>query len=228
MNPRRNENRIVFASLLLCCSTGWAQAFSTSINGTANTCTPMQYSETGTKFLSDKIADSCPDGSASAASTAGLVLGEGALATAQNGAGATARGMAIQTATLIPPKGYTRKTVTFSFTDTYKLSLDGVGPGTGKAEICLGFLNLGNKVCPSIETNGVNNGTMHGTFVVTKLPVSGFILTIGKQAYAEAAGNAPPPPTEPLVQAEAATTSHPKLILPKGWKCKYDSGTPCP
>jgi hypothetical protein len=188
----------------------------------------MQYAKTDTKDITDTISDSCTDGSASATSTASLDISNIAIATAQNGAGATAQGIATQTATLIPPKGFTGKTVLFSYTDIFALSLSGVGPGIGKAEACIGFVNLGDRTCHYIDTNGTSKNTIHGTYKLTKLPVSGFKLTIETQAYAEAAGTAPPPPTEPLVAAKAITRGNPTLILPKGWKCKYDSGTPCP
>jgi hypothetical protein len=66
-----------------------------------------------------------------------------------------------------------------------------------------------------------------GAVTVTKSS-KGFRVKIMEQAYAEAAGNAPPPPTEPVVNVTATMDARPTLILPKGWKCKYDTGYECP
>jgi hypothetical protein len=213
------------SSLVLCCSAGWTQSFYTNIQGTAATCSRKDYSEAGRGDISDQTSDPCSLGTASASSSASLDSHQIAMASAQNAGGATALAKAFQTATLIPPKGFTSKSVVFSIKNSWALKLEGVGPGTGMAKVCVEF--LGNQLCQLTETNGVTGGVMHGTFKLTKSS-KGFQLPIANLAYAEAAGNAPPPITEPEVSAAAIIQSNPTLVLPRGWKCKYDSGTSCP
>jgi hypothetical protein len=227
MKLRGQQSILLVSSLVLYCSVGWTQTFYTNIQGTAVTCTRKDYSEAARGDISDQTSDSCQGGNASVSSSASLDTHQIAKASAQNGGAAGASAKALQTATLIPPKGFTGKTVVFSYTNIWALNLSGVGPGTGMAKACVGFPQLGDRVCQATETNGPSSGTMHGTFKLTKSS-GGFKLSIENIAYAEAAGNAPPPPIEPLVSAGAIIQSNPTLILPKGWKCKYDSGTSCP
>jgi hypothetical protein len=230
MKLRGKQLILLVSTLVLCCSVARSQTFSTSVQGVAITCTQKSYSQIARGTITDQVSDSCPDGSASSSATATLDdLGAGEIAqvSAQNGAGATARAESIQTATLKPPKGFTGNTVQFSYKNYYGWSVSGVGPGTGFAKSCIGFAQLSARVCQLNPNNGSGAATMHGTFKLTKSS-KGFQLTILEQAYAEAAGNAPPPPTEPVVSVKATISANPTLILPKGWTCKYDSGSPCP
>lgn len=230
MKLRGKRLILLVSSLLFCCSVARSQTFSTSIQGLAITCTEKSYSQTARGNITDQVSDSCPEGSASSSATATLDYldaGEIAQVSAQNAAGATARAESIQTATLKPPKGFTGNTVQFSYKSYYGWSVAGVGPGTGSAKSCIGFAQLSARVCQLNPTNGSGTATMHGTFKLTKSS-KGFQLTILEQAYAEAAGNAPPPLTEPVVSVKATINPKPTLILPKGWTCNYDSGNPCP
>ena len=226
MKLRGQQLILLVSSLALCCSVGWTQTYYTNIQGTAVTCTRNDYSQAGRGDISDQTSDSCSLGNASASSSASLDSSQIAMASAQNAAGATSLAKGLQTATLIPPKGFKGKTVVFSIKNSWAIKLVGVGPGTGMAKVCVDFPQLGDLVCQVTETNGVNSGVMHGTFKLTK-SASGFQLSVANLAYAEAAGNAPPPVVEPLVSAAAIIQSNPTLVLPPGWKCKYDSGTSC-
>jgi hypothetical protein len=226
MKLRGQQSILLVSSLVLYCSVGWTQTFNTNIQGTVIACTRKNYLESARGDISDQKSDSCQEGNSSVSSSASHNTHQIAKADAQNNGFATSSANALQTATLIPPKGFTGKTVVFSYTNIWALNVSGVGPGTGMAKVCVAFPKLGDRACHT-ETNGTSSGTMHGTFKLTKSS-RGFKLSIENLAYAEANGSAPPPPIEPVVSAGAIIQSNPTLILPKGWKCKYDSGTSCP
>jgi hypothetical protein len=222
---RRGTFILIVTAIALYCSIASAQT--TNVQGTATACVLHEYSLTGDGDIKDQASDSCKSGNASSSATSSLDISEIALASAQDAAGSTAEAEAFQTATLIPPKGFTGTSVQFSYADAYALKVLGTGEHTvGMAKVCIGFAPLGNRDCKE-ETNGISSGTFHGTFILKKSS-SGFKLTIYKLAYSDAAGEAAPPVGTPTVTSGAVTTSNPRLTLPKGWKCKYNSGTPCP
>jgi hypothetical protein len=211
MKLRGQQSILLVSSLVLYCSVGWTQTFNTNIEGIVVACARKDYLKSARKDISDQTSDSCQEGNASVSSSASLDKHQIAQASAQNNGFATSSANALQTATLIPPKGFTGKTVVFSYTNIWALNVSGVGPGIGTAKVCVDFPKLGDKVCHT-DTNGTSSGTMHGTFKLTKSS-RGFKLSIENLAYVEAEGNAPPPPIEPVVSAGAIIQSNPTLIL---------------
>jgi hypothetical protein len=228
------QTALVVSSLLFCCSAARAQAYYEQVKGQSHACAPQEYSEgpiASTKKITDQTPpNSCPLGNASSSATADLdYLDAGQIATvsAQNGAGANAQAEAVQTATFKPPKGFIGTTIRISYKNSYGWSISGVGPGTGTAKSCIGFAPPGTVHCQPHTTNGSGSSFTTGAVTVTKSS-KGFQLKIMEQASAEAAGNAPAPPTEPVVNVTATMDAKPTLILPKGWTCKYNTLNPCP
>ena len=225
---------LLVSSLAFCCSVARAQTYYEQVTGQSHACAAEEYSPPPVHSLKKTTGqtppNSCTEGSASSTATADLdYLDAGQIATvsAQNGAGANARAEVVQTATLIPPKGFTKPSINIPYKNSYGWSISGVGPGTGTAKSCLGFAPPGTMQCQPHTTNGSGTEMTEGAVKVTKSS-KGFRVKILEQAYAEAAGNAPAPPTEPVVNVTATMDDRPTLILPKGWKCKYDTGYECP
>jgi hypothetical protein len=214
---------VALASLLLCCPTAWCQRFETSIYGNEVTCNQInRYNLAGQGDLKDKTEDTCAsDGStASASSSASLDLGINASASIQKNGAANSLGRAIQTATLKPPKGFRGMNVTFSYADPYATKLSGSGD-IGVVEVCWLIAQLNFKSCQALTSNGEVGGTMHQQFVLKKSS-AGFRLTIAKEVLTSVSSGGG------SGQAGAVTTSYPTITLPRGWTCKYDSGSKCP
>jgi hypothetical protein len=229
------KNLIVFASLLLGSTFAWTQNFATTVQGgiTAIPCQPpAPYHIVGTKDLSSppNYQQTCKRNNGtsfgSASSQASLYSSEIANATTQNGGAASSNGEAIQTATLKPPSGFHGNTVTISYTDIWALNLSGVASpnAIGTVAVCWEIAQLQFKECQELSTNRSNAGKVSHQFVLTKDPKLGFKLTILKGAGTDLATFA----LGTSLSGGAITTSNPQLILPKGWTCKYDSGTKCP
>jgi len=209
-----------------------SQSYGTGINGSVFACKIESYFQTGKGDLSNSASDSCQDGTATASSSASLDLGLKALGSATAGgkddtpASSGAATSAHQTATLIPPKGFTGTKVPVSFdNDIYAVQISGLAGGgsTAAAGVCWVLPTSSSApLCKTISTNGSDSGKISAKFVVNKSK-SGFKVFILKDATIDIKSN--PGNT---ISAGAATTSVPNLVLPKGWTCKYDSGTSCP
>jgi hypothetical protein len=129
MKLRGQQSILLVSSLVLYCSVGWTQTFNTNIEGIVVACARKDYLKSARKDISDQTSDSCQEGNASVSSSASLDKHQIAQASAQNNGFATSSANALQTATLIPPKGFTGKTVVFSYTNIWALNVSGVGPG---------------------------------------------------------------------------------------------------
>jgi len=232
---------LVVSSVVFCCSFARTQNPDTQsqlgnpythIAGNATTCTEMKYDQVGHETISDQKQDKCSLGNAKSRSLAALAnvdkgFGEVASVLARNGGGAAGRAEAVQTAILTPPKGFKGTQVQFSFKSLVGWIIQGVeGVATGHAQICIAVINLHDVMCQEPSSNGEGKLILHGSFPLKKSS-KGFYLTIWEQAYAEAAGHSPAPPVLPPVKVFATTVAVPKLHLPKGWTCKFDSGTKC-
>ena len=202
----------------------FSQSYQTRITGQVFVCSIDSYSLSGKKDLSDHVAESCSEGTANGSSSASLDLGINAVASAQANVGSSAAsGFALQTATLIPPKSFTKKQVAVSFNDPYAINLSGAVNGSaGAVGVCLFIKNLNLTKCQTLDSDGVDKGTIKEIFTLNKSK-QGFQLIFGKAATVDLKSTA-----NTAVSGGAATTSYPKLKLPTGWKCKYDSGSPCP
>ena len=218
---------VALVSFLLCTGS-WCQSPQTHAFGLAEACAQVnQYNITGKGDIEHKTSKSCtlppPDGvsSASASSSASLDLGLSAMGSSANLGSGSAGSANAQTATLKPPKGFTGNKVTFSFTDAYALNVSG-RPISANATLCWTFKPLKFQLCEIRSTVGQSSGKVSQTLILTKSN-KGFQLTIAKDAAAGAVAG-----SKQSASAGVATSSAVNLSLPKGWTCRYDSGTKCP
>jgi hypothetical protein len=229
MNAHRSQGIPLLGILLLCSSFGWSQSY-TFVQGSATACAPgHQYKKLGFGDISRKTSDSCSRGTGTASSKASFVHNLVAMGTTAAYDGiAGANGEDEDVITLKPPKGFKGNTVQFSYTDAFAFSISGLGgENQAQAFVCWTIFEgskLKFKECKSSTTNGNSRGQVHHDYVLTKSG-SGFqISTLKSASVAITAG--PQPPRH--ITTGSISPGHFHLILPKGWTCKYGSGTACP
>ena len=230
MKSERITFSLLFAALVICPTLSPAQTFGTTVTGDVvmGTCPEQSYNRSGTGDISDQTSASCneppPSESASASSQASLDTQEIAMVSAGGTLASTdSSATATQTATLLPPGGFNGNSVKVKYKDIYAFKLSGVegGLAAGEVQACWSISQAGLQQCQEQTTNGTHSGVVHQSFVLPKSQ-SGFQLTITKRALATVAV------FQGTASGSAITAATPKLKLPKGWSCTYDSGTQCP